>query len=155
MTSKSWSQSFWNFFFHQYANNELNGIRIGGALIAATAIMFAGAEQATAQVNMTGSWALEVTSDADGAVTMPELTLEQDGMTLTGRYSSAALGENDVVGSVDGNDITISFVAYVEGAGDASVIYSGTVDDEGVWSGTLDIFDGAFTATFTAKKEMR
>ena len=133
---------------------RLNRIRIGGALITAAAIMFVGAEQASAQVNMTGSWTLEVTSDADGAVTMPELTLEQDGMTLTGRYSSAALGENDVVGSVDGQEVTISFVAYVEGAGEASVIYIGTVDDEGVWSGTLDLLDGAFTATFTAKKEM-
>ena len=50
---------------------RLNRIRIGGALIAATAIMFAGAEQASAQVNMTGSWALEVTSDADGAELPP------------------------------------------------------------------------------------
>ena len=79
---------------------RLNRTRMGGALIAATAIMFAGAEQASAQVNMTGSWALEVTSDLDGAVTMPELTLEQDGMKLTGQYTSAALGENDVVAAV-------------------------------------------------------
>ena len=85
---------------------------------------------------------------------MPELTLEQDGMTLTGRYSSAALGENEVVGAVDGQEVTISFVAYVEGAGEAQVIYMGTVVAEGVWSGTLDLLDGAFTATFTAKKEM-
>jgi hypothetical protein len=125
---------------------------MGGALIAAAAIMFAGAEQASAQVSMTGSWTLEVTTD--NGVTMPELTLEQDGMTLTGHYSSETLGENDVTGTVEGNDVVVSFIAYIEGVGEASIIYVGTVDDEGVWSGTLDILDGQLTGTFTAKKDM-
>lgn len=131
---------------------RLNSIRIGGALIAATAIMFAGAQQAGAQVMMTGDWTLEVTTDQ--GVSMPELTLEQDGMKLTGHYSSEALGENDVTGTVDGQNVTVSFMASVEGLGEASVIYAGTVDDEGVWSGTIDIFDGQLTGTFTAKKSM-
>jgi hypothetical protein len=125
---------------------------MGGALIAAAAIMFAGAEQASAQVSMTGSWTLEVTTD--NGVTMPKLTLEQDGMTLTGHYSSETLGENDVTGTVEGNDVVVSFIAYIEGVGEASIIYVGTVDDEGVWSGTLDILDGQLTGTFTAKKDM-
>jgi hypothetical protein len=125
---------------------------MGGALIAAAAIMFAGAEQASAQVSMTGSWTLEVTTD--NGVTMPELTLEQDGMTLTGHYSSETLGENDVTGTVEGNDVVVSFIASIEGVGEASIIYVGTVDDEGVWSGTLDILDGQLTGTFTAKKDM-
>ncbi|MEE2898508.1 MAG: hypothetical protein VX815_08575 [Gemmatimonadota bacterium] len=131
---------------------RLDRIRMGGALIAAAAIMFAGAEQASAQVSMTGSWTLEVTTD--NGVTMPELTLEQDGMTLTGHYSSETLGENDVTGTVEGNDVVVSFIAYIEGVGEASIIYVGTVDDEGVWSGTLDILDGQLTGTFTAKKDM-
>ncbi len=131
---------------------RLDRIRMGGALIAAAAIMFAGAEQASAQVSMTGSWTLEVTTD--NAVTMPKLTLEQDGMTLTGHYSSETLGENDVTGTVEGNDVVVSFIAYIEGVGEASIIYVGTVDGEGVWSGTLDILDGQLTGTFTAKKDM-
>ena len=131
---------------------RLDRIRMGGALIAAAAIMFAGAEQASAQVSMTGSWTLEVTTD--NGVTMPELTLEQDGMTLTGHYSSETLGENDVTGTVEGNDVVVSFIASIEGVGEASIIYIGTVDDEGVWSGTLDILDGQLTGTFTAKKDM-
>jgi hypothetical protein len=131
---------------------RLDRIRMGGALIAAAVIMFAGAEQASAQVSMTGSWTLEVTTD--NGVTMPELTLEQDGMTLTGHYSSETLGENDVTGTVEGNDVVVSFIASIEGVGEASIIYIGTVDDEGVWSGTLDILDGQLTGTFTAKKDM-
>ena len=129
---------------------RLNSIRIGSALIAATALMFAGAQQASAQVMMTGDWTLEVTTD--NGVTTPELTLAQDGMKLTGHYVSEALGANDVMGTVEGNKVTVSFAAYLEGVGEASVVYIGTVDDEGVWSGTIDILDGQLTGTFTAKK---
>ena len=125
-------------------------IRIGGALLAATALLFAGAQQASAQVMMTGDWTLEVSTD--NGVTMPELTLEQDGMKLTGHYVSEALGANEVTGTVDGNKVTVSFMASLEGVGEASVLYIGTVDDEGVWSGTIDILDGQLTGTFTAKK---
>ena len=129
---------------------RLKSIRIGGALIAATALLFAGAQQASAQVMMTGDWTLEVSTD--NGVTMPELTLEQDGMKLTGHYVSEALGANEVTGTVDGNKVTVSFLASLEGVGEASVLYIGTVDDEGVWSGTIDILDGQLTGTFTAKK---
>ena len=129
---------------------RLKSIRIGGALIAATALLFAGAQQASAQVMMTGDWTLEVSTD--NGVTMPELTLEQDGMKLTGHYVSEALGANEVTGTVDGNEVTVSFMASLEGVGEASVLYIGTVDDEGVWSGTIDILDGQLTGTFTAKK---
>ena len=129
---------------------RVKSIRIRGALIAATALLFAGAQQASAQVMMTGDWTLEVSTD--NGVTMPELTLEQDGMKLTGHYVSEALGANEVTGTVDGNKVTVSFMASLEGVGEASVLYIGTVDDEGVWSGTIDILDGQLTGTFTAKK---
>ena len=129
---------------------RLKSIRIGGALIAATALLFAGAQQASAQVMMTGDWTLEVSTD--NGVTMPELTLEQDGMKLTGHYVSEALGANEVTGTVDGNKVTVSFMASLEGVGEASVLYIGTVDGECVCSGTIDILDGQLTGTFTAKK---
>ena len=129
---------------------RLKSSRIGGALIATTALLFAVAQQASAQVMMTGDWTLEVSTD--NGVTMPELTLEQDGMKLTGHYVSEALGANEVTGTVDGNKVTVSFMASLEGVGEASVLYIGTVDDEGVWSGTIDILDGQLTGTFTAKK---
>lgn len=131
---------------------RLSKIRFGGALIAASAIMFSGTEQASAQTaNVAGVWTLEVTTDT--GVTMPQLTLEQDGMKLTGHYVSEALGENDVTGTVDGQEVTVSFIADLQGQS-APVIYFGTVDEEGVWSGTIDIADGLVTGTFTAKKDM-
>ena len=129
---------------------RLNNIRLAGNLVTAIAIMFAVGAQSSAQTNMTGSWILEVSSDQ--GITMPELALVQEGMKLTGHYSSDALGENDITGMVDGGNVTVSFEADLQGQS-APVSYKGTVDEEGVWSGTLDIAGGLLTGTFTAKKE--
>jgi hypothetical protein len=112
--------------------------------------MFAVVAQSSAQTNMTGSWALEVSSDQ--GITTPALTLVQEGMKLTGHYSSDTLGENDITGMVDGSNVTISFDADLQGQS-APVIYKGTVDEEGVWSGTLDIAGGMLTGTFKAEKK--
>jgi len=128
----------------------LNNIRLAGNLVTAIAIMFAVVAQSSAQTNMTGSWILEVSSDQ--GITMPELALVQEGMKLTGHYSSDALGENDITGMVDGNNVTVSFEADLQGQS-APVSYKGTVDEEGVWSGTLDIAGGLLTGTFKAKKK--
>ena len=128
----------------------LNNIRLVGNLVTAIAIMFAVVAQSSAQTNMTGSWILEVSSDQ--GITMPELTLVQEGMKLTGHYSSDALGENDITGMVDGGNVTVSFEADLQGQS-APVSYKGTVDEEGVWSGTLDIAGGFLTGTFTAKQK--
>ncbi len=129
---------------------RLNNIRFTGTLIIAIAIMFGIAAQSSAQTNMTGSWAMEVSSDQ--GITMPELTLVQEGMKLTGHYSSDALGENDITGMVDGSNVTISFEADLQGQS-APVSYKGTVNEEGVWSGTLDIAGGLLTGTFKASKK--
>ena len=104
------------------------------------------------QVDMTGTWNLEV--DTQNVITNPMLTLEQDGMSLTGHYSSETLGEADVTGSVSGGNVTVDFSAMLEGVGEAPLSYSGSVNDAGVWSGELvaevqgQIFPlGTFTAT--------
>ena len=129
---------------------RLNNIRLAGNLVTAIAIMFAVVAQSSAQTNMTGSWILEVSSDQ--GITMPELTLVQEGMKVTGHYSSDALGENDITGMVDGNKVMVSFEADLQGQS-APVSYTGTVNEEGIWSGTLDIAGGLLTGTFKAKKK--
>lgn len=128
-------------------------IRLLGALtVAATAIAFGGAERASAQtVDASGAWAFVVTMDTGGEPTTPSLTLEQDGETLTGHYSSDSLGEADVTGTVDGSTVTISFEADVQGMPVITVTYVGTIDAEGVMTGTVDLLDGLVTGTFTAK----
>jgi len=106
------------------------------------------AQSVEAQVNMTGTWALEV--DVDGAISNPELELEQSGTALTGHYTSAQLGEADVTGTVEGNTVTVTFEANLQGQALPGE-YTGTVDANGVWSGTFDLA-GLAGGTFTATK---
>lgn len=120
-----------------------------GALAAAVLASFflVLAAPASAQVDMTGEWSLEV--DVQGQISNPSLTLEQDGTALTGTYSSAQLGEADVTGTVDGNTVVVTFEVSAGGLG-GTVEYSGTVGDDGVWSGNFTLAglaDGTFTGT--------
>ena len=126
-------------------------IRVGTMLAAAIVIVLAGAVEASAQTaDVAGAWTFTVTTETSG-VTNPAVTLEQDGMTLTGRYSSEQLGEADLTGSVDGSEITFTFDADLGGMV-IDVTYTGTIDEDGVITGTMDIGGGFATGTFTAKR---
>ena len=104
---------------------------------------------AWAQADVSGSWSLSVTTD--NGVTTPSMTLEQDGSTLTGRYSSDALGDQGIRGTVDGNEVTIRFSATLQGQS-IPVVYEGTLGDDDTMTGTIDIADGMLTGTFTATR---
>lgn len=104
---------------------------------------------AEAQTDLSGTWQMAV--NTDNGLTNPTMTLSQEGSTLTGSYSSEALGESDVRGSVDGNNVTITFTASLQGQS-IPVVYSGTIGEDGGLSGTLDIADGMLTGTFTATR---
>jgi hypothetical protein len=116
-------------------------VAVGSLLIAAP-----GSAQ-TADV--AGEWTLTVLSDQ--GTTNPKMVLEQDGETLSGTYVSDALGEHSVSGSVDGTTIRISFFADLEGQSFA-ISYRGTLGEDGVITGTLDIADGAMQGSFTASR---
>ena len=123
-------------------------------LMAAAAVLALQAQAVHAQIDMTGTWAVEV--ESQNGVTNPTLMLEQDGTDRTGHYSSATLGEADVTGSLSGSDVTVNFTAMLEGVGEAPLSYSGSVNDEGVWSGELvaDVQGQVFPiGTFTATKQ--
>ena len=129
---------------------RFNRIGLAAILVIAIALVFGSAEQVSAQTaDVAGEWTLTVTTD--NGVTNPILTLEQDGETLTGHYSSEALGEEDVTGTVNGSIVTISFSADLGGQM-APVIYRGTVDADGNMSGTMDIADGLLAGDFTATR---
>ena len=83
-----------------------------------------GAAAAQEPANVAGDWSLEVTTDAGGTTT-PSVTLEQDGTPLTGHYSSEALGEHDVTGTINGNDFDFEFEGDVQGQS-LDVTYTGT-----------------------------
>ena len=123
---------------------------LGVLLVGIVAFTLASAEQTSAQTaDVAGAWTLTVSTD--NGITNPSLTLVQDGETLTGHYSSEALGENDIRGMVSGSTVTIRFMADLQGQG-VPVVYSGTVDAEGKMSGSLDIADGMLGGTFTGTR---
>ena len=123
---------------------------LGTLLVGMMAFTLANADQASAQTaDVAGAWTLTVSTD--NAITNPSLTLVQDGENLTGHYSSEALGEADVTGTVNGSTVTVSFSADLQGQS-LPVVYRGTVDAEGKMSGSLDIADGLISGTFTATR---
>ena len=103
-----------------------------------------------AQADFAGSWTLSVTTD--NGVTNPSLNLQQDGVRLTGRDASEALGEENVRGLVDGKDVTIRFNASMQGQS-IPVVYRGTLDADGRLTGTIVIADGMLSGTFTATRQ--
>lgn len=130
----------------------INGIRPTRTLMTAAVALLLGQSPVLAQTaQVAGDWQLEVESEQ--GTTYPTLILEQDGDMLTGHYSSATLGEAEVTGSVDGSEVTVTFSADPGVGQEVPVIYTGTVDQNGVWSGTLDIAGGLATGTFTATRE--
>ena len=97
---------------------------------------------------MTGSWDLEVKTEAGGTTT-PSVMLKQDGEKLTGHYTSATLGEADIAGTVKGNGLSFNFNASVQGMSIA-VTYTGTVENNASMKGKISLSglgDGTFTAT--------
>lgn len=104
---------------------------------------------AAAQIDVSGTW--QMTVNTDNGVTNPTMTLEQSGTTVTGSYSSQALGQSDVSGDVDGESVTIRFTAALQGQS-IPVVYTGTLRDDGKLAGRLDIADGMLTGTFTATR---
>jgi len=122
-----------------------------GALAVASLVMFGSApDEARGQsIDVSGAWQLEV--ETDQGVTTPSWVLQQDGTRLTGDYSSDALGQNRIQGSVEGSEIVIRFSADIQGQ-PIPVEYRGTLGDDGVIRGTIDIADGMMQGRFTASR---
>jgi len=112
-------------------------------------ISTAAAQGSEKKVDVTGSWALEVQTDAGGTTT-PSVTLKQDGEKLTGHYSSATLGEADVTGTVKGTSVTFAFNASVQGTS-LAVTYTGTVENNNSMKGKISL-GGLGDGSFTGKK---
>ncbi len=130
---------------------KINITGVSGILATAITIALTGAVEASAQtMNLTGAWTFTV--DSDAGITYPAVTLEQDGETLTGHYSSENLGENDLTGTVTESEITIQFSADLGGMV-FDVIYTGTIDEDGMITGTLDIGPGFGGGSFTAVRD--
>jgi hypothetical protein len=120
------------------------------AMMLATALVLAPTSVVAQNADVAGSWALTVETDV-GGTTNPSVTLEQNGATLTGHYSSDTLGEAEVTGTVDGNEVSFSFDAEAGGYA-IEVSYTGTLQDDGSLSGNMDL-GGLGGGTFVGKKQ--
>ncbi len=128
-----------------------NWMRITNMLLTAGTVLAVASAPAVAQTaNVAGAWTMEVTTDAGGTTT-PSMTLQQDGTTLTGRYTSETLGDADVTGTVEGSKVTINFTADLQGQ-EVPVTYVATLGADGVLTGTIDLAGGLATGTFTARR---
>ena len=105
--------------------------------------------QASTSPNVTGKWTFTVTSDAGTGT--PTVTLKQQGDSLTGHYSSQALGERELKGSVKNNTVTFALATEIQGTA-LTVTYTGTLEDANTMKGTVD-FGGYGGGTFTAKRQ--
>lgn len=129
-------------------------LRSSTALVAAIALVsLPAAAQGLAQekpaVDVTGTWAFEVQTEAGSGT--PQVTFKQDGEKLTGHYSSAFLGEAELAGTVRGSAIEFSVAANVQGNA-ITLTFSGTVDDAGSMKGKVS-FGGMGEGTFTGKRK--
>ena len=98
--------------------------------------------------DVAGAWAIQI--EIGGNTGTPTVTFKQDGEKLTGDYSSQVFGEQQVTGTIKGNDITFGFQASIEGNA-IKVTYSGTVDKDAM-KGKVTLGDLG-EGTFTAKKK--
>ena len=118
-------------------------------VIAGIGLIVSAAPVLAQETNIAGLWQLAVTTDQ--GITHPTVTFEQDGGTLSGDYSSDALGETRIRGTVDGEIVMWSFSANIQGQ-DIPVEYRGSLAADGTISGTIDIAGGMMTGSFTAHR---
>jgi hypothetical protein len=118
----------------------------------AFAIAAAGVASISAQnskIDVTGTWAFTVQTDAGGGT--PTVTLKQDGEKVTGHYSSQNLGEADLTGTVKGREIKFTFNADAQGT-TLTVTYTGTIENKDSMKGSVDL-GGMAQGTFTARRQ--
>lgn len=125
---------------------DWSATRAAEAPAAATTPAPAAPAPAQDKIDVTGTWAFEVTTEfGTGSSTM---AFKQDGEKLTGQYSGQ-YGEAALTGTVKGKEITFAYDLVRETV-TAHVVYAGTIDKD-TMKGTLSIGDMG-NGSFTAKK---
>lgn len=119
--------------------------------VASTLALLALAGTATAAVlhDLTGRWMLAVVTD--NGTGYPMLELKQEGDRVTGSYTSNAMGNRSISGTVRGD--TLSFTLSASGAGEGVVLtYTARIIGTDSLNGTVD-FAGMGGASFTGKRQ--
>jgi hypothetical protein len=114
----------------------------------ATAAATPAAGATNAKVDVSGTWALSVTTSEFSS--SPTAVLKQDGEKLTGQYVSTQYGSFPIEGTVKGNQVSWAVAMAIEG-NSLSAKFSGTVEN-GTINGTVN-YGGFAEGTFTGKKK--
>jgi hypothetical protein len=101
----------------------------------------------TSAVDVTGTWAFQVLTEA--GTRTPTVILKQDGEKLSGQYKSQ-LGEVPLTGQIKDKDFTFQVTLTFDG-NPVSITYTGTVDQHAM-SGRVTLGDFG-TGTFTGKRQ--
>lgn len=99
--------------------------------------------QAQNSVNVTGTWVMEVKTDAGSG--SPTFVLKQEGEKITGTYTGQ-LGDSQVTGTIKGKVIHLEF--SIQGN---RITYDGTATSTDM-EGKVDLAEMA-SGTFTGKKK--
>jgi hypothetical protein len=99
-----------------------------------------------ADANVAGEW--DFTVETQAGTGSPHFSLKQDGTAVTGTYKGQ-LGEAPVTGTVQGNELTLSFKVNAQGA-DLAITYSGTLEGDTI-KGKVSLGEMG-EGTFTGKK---
>ena len=98
---------------------------------------------------MAGAWTFEIESP-QGSVTR-SMDLEQDGSSVSGTTTAGGGTTVDVSGTVDGNEVELTYSLDAAAVGALTITVTGTVDGS-TMSGTLD-YGGMASGSFTASKD--
>jgi hypothetical protein len=98
-------------------------------------------------VDLTGTWALQVVTEA--GTRTPTIVLKQDGQKLTGTYKSQ-LGESPITGEVKDDGFTFRTTLSFDG-NSFTIVYTGTAEGAEM-KGRVSVADMG-SGTFTGKKQ--
>lgn len=101
----------------------------------------------TSAIDLTGTWALQVTTDAGSG--SPTATLKQEGEKLSGRYKGM-FGEAPLTGQIKDTAFSFQVTMTIEGS-PVTLTYAGTVDQNAVRGRVT--FGDLGEGTFTGKKQ--
>ena len=105
--------------------------------------------QSGTQVDVTGKWSFKV--ESPNGIGTPTVTFKQTGDSISGRYSSQALGEKDFTGMLKDGKIRFSFDA--ESGGQAfTMMFDGALEGANAMKGSID-FSGMATGAFSGKRQ--
>ncbi|MCW5963801.1 MAG: hypothetical protein KIT83_07175 [Bryobacterales bacterium] len=126
---------------------NLPSVHVAAVSLMLLALLLFGSPATAQQVNITGKWDFQVTTDAGSGE--PRFDLKQEAGKLTGKYSGQ-LGEADVKGTVEGDQVTIEFTVSMGGG--ATIVYKGTIGSANTMKGSVD-FAGQASGTWAATKK--